>query len=261
VAFGDNHGFGGKVSTPFHQDYVVFKASLTAELPGAKPREQKVTPPEPLDAFLFGGGSSHDFERWFGERDLATLAEAGIAKAKFSTRVSELLPQLASTRVLVLSANQPLPGPELRRGIVEFVEKGGGLLILHPATWFNWSDWPEYNRDLVGGGARSHEDFGEFEVRIESIPSPLTRGIVAPFRIQDELYRVELDPSSANHVFATGRSLASGAEYPVAWTRTKGRGHIVCITLGHDGAAHEHESFKKLLANSVSWLHEMSRER
>ena len=39
VAFGDNHGFGGKVSTPFHQDYVVFKASLVAELPGGKRRE------------------------------------------------------------------------------------------------------------------------------------------------------------------------------------------------------------------------------
>lgn len=39
VAFGDNHGFGGRVSTPFHQDYVVFEASLVAELPGGKTRE------------------------------------------------------------------------------------------------------------------------------------------------------------------------------------------------------------------------------
>jgi putative membrane-bound dehydrogenase-like protein len=238
--------------------------ALTAELPGAKPRETKSAPPappEPLDVFLFGGGSSHDFERWFGQRDLATLAEAGIAKARFSTRVSELLPQLASTKVLVLSANQPLPGPELRRGIVEFVEKGGGLLVLHPAIWFNWSDWPEYNAGLVGGGSRSHEDYGEFEVRIEPPASPLTRGIDTPFRIQDELYRAELDPSAADHVLATGRSLKTGAEFPVAWSRARGRGHIVCITLGHDGGAHELASFRKLLANSVSWLLEMSRER
>jgi len=39
VAFGDNHGFGGKVSTPFHQDYVVFKASLVAELPGGRTKQ------------------------------------------------------------------------------------------------------------------------------------------------------------------------------------------------------------------------------
>jgi aminopeptidase len=39
VAFGDNHGFGGRVSTPFHQDYVVFKASLHAELPSGRRRK------------------------------------------------------------------------------------------------------------------------------------------------------------------------------------------------------------------------------
>ncbi len=39
VAFGDNHGFGGRVSTPFHQDYVVFGASLTVELAGGRRRE------------------------------------------------------------------------------------------------------------------------------------------------------------------------------------------------------------------------------
>ena len=39
VAFGDNHAFGGRVSTPFHQDYVVFRASLTVELAGGRRRE------------------------------------------------------------------------------------------------------------------------------------------------------------------------------------------------------------------------------
>jgi len=39
VAFGDNHGFGGKVATPFHQDYVVFRASLVAKLPGGRAKE------------------------------------------------------------------------------------------------------------------------------------------------------------------------------------------------------------------------------
>lgn len=30
VAFGDNHTFGGKVKAPFHQDFVIFHATLTA---------------------------------------------------------------------------------------------------------------------------------------------------------------------------------------------------------------------------------------
>jgi len=39
VAFGDNHAFGGRVSTPFHQDYVVFRASLRAEAADGRRRE------------------------------------------------------------------------------------------------------------------------------------------------------------------------------------------------------------------------------
>jgi leucyl aminopeptidase (aminopeptidase T) len=39
VAFGDNHAFGGRVSTPFHQDYVVFRASLTVEFASGRRRE------------------------------------------------------------------------------------------------------------------------------------------------------------------------------------------------------------------------------
>jgi aminopeptidase len=39
VAFGDNHAFGGRVSTPFHQDYVVFRSSLAVELAGGGRRE------------------------------------------------------------------------------------------------------------------------------------------------------------------------------------------------------------------------------
>jgi hypothetical protein len=235
--------------------------ALTAELPGAKPRAVSAPAPGPIDAFLFGGGSSHDFERWFGECDLATLAEVGIGKARFSTRVGDLLPQLGLTKVLVLSANQALPDPELRRALPGFVEEGGGLLLLHPAIWFNWFDWPAFNRDLVGGGSRSHEELREFEVRLAASDHPVLRGVPTTFRITDELYRTELDPGVVSEVLATGRSLSTGAEFPVLWTRTRGSGRIVGLTLGHDGAAHEHEAFRKLLANSVSWLKGTPRTR
>jgi len=29
IAFGDNSTFGGKVQTPFHQDFVIFKPTVT----------------------------------------------------------------------------------------------------------------------------------------------------------------------------------------------------------------------------------------
>lgn len=36
IAFGDNSGFGGKISTPFHEDFVVFKPTLKLESKAGK---------------------------------------------------------------------------------------------------------------------------------------------------------------------------------------------------------------------------------
>jgi type 1 glutamine amidotransferase len=155
--------------------------------------------------------------------------------------------------VLVLCNNQPLAAPALRKGIFDFVARGGGLVLVHPATWFNWADWPEYNRELVGGGTRSHESYADFAVRVVARDHPVTEGVPASFTIRDELYRFEPDAGRASTVLATGKSLTSGAEYPVLWVRAHGAGRIVALTLGHDGAAHEHAAYRVLLANAVRW--------
>jgi type 1 glutamine amidotransferase len=245
--------------------------ALTAELPGTPAASPAVAPsnttqatarPAPSEAaaspaavLLFGGGSSHDFPRWFHIEDQKTLAELGksIVYSDRPTELAQLLAGPTLPEVLVLSNNQPLPDPALRQRIFEFVSQGGGLVLLHPATWFNWSDWPEYNRELVGGGSRSHENYADFAVRI-SAAHEITAGVPPSFTIRDELYRVELDAAAtAGQVLATGTSLTTGAEYPVLWTRTHGQGRIVCLTLGHDGAAHELPAFRQLLQNAVLW--------
>jgi leucyl aminopeptidase (aminopeptidase T) len=38
VALGDNSGFGGTVTTPFHEDFVFYRPTLTALLPGGGER-------------------------------------------------------------------------------------------------------------------------------------------------------------------------------------------------------------------------------
>ena len=231
--------------------------AMTAELPGTKRvtlEKQKPRTPVALDVLLVGGGSSHDFVKWYGGTDLATLAQAGFGKAYYTEKTDEILPQLQMTKVLVLTNNQPLEGDELRSAILAFVERGGGLLLLHPATWFNWADWPEYNSKLVGGGARGHEEYREFIVSLAKTKHPLLEGVTPSFGITDELYQSVLDKDGKCDVLATSRSKVTQKEYPCLWTRTLGQGRIVCLTLGHDGAAHEHAAYQKLLANSVRWL-------
>jgi putative membrane-bound dehydrogenase-like protein len=248
------------VLASFDNDMSPTFVALTAELAGAPKTVGQEAPPvttpaTPLDVLVVGGGSSHDFGRWFRDADLATLARAGLTKTRYTEAPGEIAPQLASLKVLCLTNNQPLGGQALRKGVFDFVARGGGLLLVHPATWYNWADWPEYNAKLVGGGARGHESYGEFEVQVLNTGHPLSAGVPETFRITDELYRFEPDAEGEEiEVVAIGRSLATGERYPVVWTVARKSGRTVCITLGHDGAAHEHPAYRTLLANSVKWL-------
>lgn len=233
--------------------------ALTAELPGAAKLAEPVRAPDlpegPLDALIFGGGSSHDFAKWFRDADLANLRDAKLV-AGYTERAEELAAGLERTKVLVLCNNQPLADAALRARIFAHVDAGGGLLLLHPACWYNWADWPEYNRELVGGGARSHENYGEFDVVRSTAEHPLLEGVIGRFAIRDELYRLERDAAVQPEILATGHSRAGGASYPVLWAHARGRGRVVACTLGHDGAAREVAAFRALYVNAVRWLGE-----
>jgi putative heme-binding domain-containing protein len=229
--------------------------ALTAQV-GGELAVSAATEPGAARVLVVGGGSSHDFRRWFDEALVETLeGTPGLSAGEvaYTDRVWEIAPQLEHLEVLVLACNQPLADPELRRELFAFVEGGGGLLVLHASSWFNWSDWPEYNRELVGGGSRSHAPYGEFEVRLEVTDHPLTDGLPGTFRLRDELYRFEPLPDGAPlRPLATGS--AGSDAYPVVLVREGAAGRVVVVTLGHDGEAHAHPAFRRLMRNAASWL-------
>jgi putative membrane-bound dehydrogenase-like protein len=205
-------------------------------------------------ALIVGGGSSHDFDRWFNRADASTLMECAPRSVQYTDKTDSIYSSLTSLDVLYLSNNQPIKDPAGRTGIFDFAESGRGLLLVHPALWYNWADWPEYNRVLVGGGAKSHDKYGEFEVIITDASHPVMAGVPPTFRIQDELYHFKRDEQGTPmQVLATGRNLATGKTYPVVWITQHPKARVACITLGHDGAAHEHPAYKAILKNSFVW--------
>lgn len=210
---------------------------------------------EDSEVLIVGGHSDHDFDRWFNEEDSKIIKETG-ANVSYTDNPEEILPQLPQLDVLYLSNNQPLPDPELQSSIHEFVNSGNSLLLVHAATWYIWQDdWPEYYRDFIGGGTRSHPPLGEFEVYVVDEEHPLMAGVPSRFTITDELYRFERDEQATDmHVLAMGIEAETGDEYPVAWTVEHGDGRVVNITLGHDGDAHQHEAYISMLQNSIEWL-------
>ncbi len=206
------------------------------------------------EILIVGGGSSHNFERWFNLEDSKILADAG-ANVRYTDNIEYITELLPEIDILYLSNNQPMPDPKLRKAIFDFVESGNDLLLVHAAIWYNWNDWPEYNRDLVGGGSRGHDEFGAFEVEIVNNDHPVTKNISGSFEITDELYWFEKDEAGSNiEVLAKGIEPGTGNEYPVVWTVDYGEGQIVCTTLGHDDKAHQHPAYQNILRNTLSWL-------
>ena len=209
----------------------------------------------PIKTLIVGGGSSHDFNRWYKQADSATLAKDGFATVTYTSNIPSVQPMLSQIDVLYLSNNQPMADPQLRQAIFDFVKNGKGIVLAHAATWYNHRDWPEYNRQLVGGGARSHERYGAFDVQITNTDHPITRNISEKtFNIKDELYRVNRDSAGAAiQVLAIATVPNTTTTYPLLWVTRSDKGRIVCLTLGHDGEAHDKPVYQELLRNAIKW--------
>lgn len=226
---------------------------ITAELGGAAPSSGAgIAPKSKVE--IVGGGSSHDFARWWGQADTALVNGIPGFSANYTENPNDLIPAFKTADVLYLSHNQATPNPAVRVGIFDHVRNGKGLVLVHAANWYNWADWPEFNRQLVSGGTHGHDRYGEFEVTLEDVKSPILNGVPKTFLIKDELYHFEPATDGAPRlVLATGKSPIDGKVFPVVWITQNREGRIVCITLGHDGAAHDSQPYQQLLKNAIAW--------
>ncbi|MBX3747393.1 MAG: ThuA domain-containing protein [Verrucomicrobiae bacterium] len=230
-----------------------------AETRPAPAREGRVRPAfrwgAGLNTLLVGGGAAHDYTRWFNLVDVSMLNAAGGISAGYVEPQDLSAGLVRETDVLVISANKPFPDARVRQAIFDHVEAGKGLVLVHAGVWYNWPDWPEFNRVLAGGGSRGHDRLGEFEVILTGGAHPLLEGVPDRFRIVDELYWFEPDAEGTPiKVLATAFSEQKQKAYPQVFVVEHEKARIVGLTLGHDGRAHSHEAYRTLLVNSVRWV-------
>ncbi len=222
--------------------------------PALPPRAAKIEWGAGTKVLLIGGGSSHDFQRFFNLADVATLKAA-----KFSVNYTEspldFVDHVKTVDVLVLSVNTPaFTTPEARKALFDHVAAGKGVVLLHAGVWYNYRDWPEYNRELAGGGSRGHDRLGEYEVKATNPAHPIMKGVPATFRITDELYYYTPDAAGTPiEVLATATSTQRPGTYPQVFVVKHAKARIAGLTLGHDARAHDLPEFKTLLVNCIEW--------
>lgn len=208
---------------------------------------------EPIRVLMVGGGESHDFDTWYRGADVTTLEKNGFAQVTYVDDVTQIMDHLSNIDVLFLSNNQPIKDQATRQAIFEFTKAGKGLVLAHAALWYNWSDWPEYNKELVSGGSRGHDPYGAFTVNIVK-KHPVVKGVDKSFELKDELYYQEIDQAGPGlDVLATANNKETGKSFPSVFVVKNPDTRIVGIALGHDGEAHNIENYKKLVRNAVKW--------
>ncbi len=206
---------------------------------------------------VIGGGSSHDFSRFFGDTDVATLRAAGFT-VHYTEDRDQAAAELKNAEVAVISVNRNFFDTiAYRKALFEFASAGKGILMLHSGTWYGYAGWPELNAQIVGGGARGHDKIHPFEVRTIREHAILSE-VPARFTVEDELYymNAEAPPNGTAKITVLTETSPSDryqVAHPSVWITDHPSARIVGIALGHDARTHDLDAFKKLLSNAVKW--------
>ena len=181
--------------------------------------------------------------------------------------MSNFKPDFASYQLVVLDYNGDRWPEETERSFLDFVEKGGGVVIYHAAN-NAFRDWKEYNRIIGFGGwedrdetdgpyiyvrdgrlvydkespgcAGSHGFQHEFVLNCNNSEHPVTKGLPVAWRhAQDELYDRMRGPGIVKDVLFWGYSdpatKGSGRDEMAIFTVDYGKARIFHTTLGHAG--------------------------
>lgn len=152
---------------------------------------------------------------------------------------------------------QPGPAANSKENLRRFVEKGGGLALVHFACGAWHGEWPEFvklaGRVWAGPGpeVRQHDPFGPFAVEILDTSHPITRG-VNDFATTDELYTCLMGDTPIQ-VLAQAKSKVDSQHYPMVLVSQYGQGRTFLSTLGHDAAAIRVPAVSQLFRRGIAW--------
>jgi type 1 glutamine amidotransferase len=234
----------------------------------AQPAQAQKKVPGGAKVFLLSGGQREHH----GYRDQAFyLARALENTGRFQVTMGEdaailETPAIRKYDLLIVAADRRDPESKFTRGqqeaIFEFVRSGHGYVSIHSADNAA-ADWlPDWKEML--GGVFSHigQPDGKtrkaaYTVKIVDTSSPITQGL-KDFQLKDELYyQMQMMPD----VQPLATVEYQGVAWPVAWTRTFGKGRVFHTNLGHTGWRDRPEddplrdaNLMRLIVQGMDWV-------
>ena len=151
----------------------------------------------------------------------------------------------------------------LRQTLLDYVRKGGGLVVIHYAIAGNrhWADF----RELMGGTFIGHPWNEEVGVTVEEPKHPLTAAFGGKdFRLADEIYEygdpydrtkvrvlLSLDPGRTN--MGVRWIHRKDRDWALAWIKTYGKGRLFNTSFGHRSAIYSDRRILQFYLDAIQW--------
>jgi len=214
-----------------------------------------LAPPAPLVAqapeggrlqVLFLGDQGHHRPHERAKEILPVLAHNGIDMV-FTEDPADLDPGVLDRyHTLIFYNNQPAISADQFAALSDFLESGGGLVVLHSAS-ASFQNSEAFIR-LVGAAFKSHGT-GTFRATRTAPDHPVVRGVPV-FETWDETY-VHTKHNPDRTVLEVRSQ--DGHDEPWTWVRDYGNGRVFYTAWGHDQRTWGNEGFQQLLTQALKW--------
>lgn len=206
---------------------------------------------DPLKLLVFVGteGQYHDHEE--NGRFLAKmLSRSEQIDATFSRDYEVLATGLTLFEAVLFYTDVGELTETQERGLLSFVESGGGFFGLHTAA-ASFRECEGYHR-MLNGFFNGHSRYMDFTVTVSDSSDPITEGLL-DFEVTDELYYLKHDPDRSHHLLAA-HDEEKDETHVIAFKHTCGEGRVFYLALGHDRAVLENPTFQKVVRRGALWV-------
>lgn len=245
---------------------------------------QSSVPARPLNVVLLTdrkdhGAYEHDYPRWQSRWSLllgGTAASAEKAANMFGPDLEDPLVAQGAQGVRVTSARQwPAAAQwekvdvvvafcylawsaERMEQVRQYLQRGGGMAIIHSATWTKPKASAEV-ASLMGVGGFQRFRHGPIDVQITAPVHPICLGLPSTFRLTDESYwpptpppdsQVQMLAGSKEQTTADASAVATEAMF---WTYACGKGRVFGCVPGHFDWTFDDPFFRILVLRGIAW--------